>query len=360
MYLGGPGGTDKSRVVNALRSFFDLRKQARCFRLAAYTGVAARNIGGATLHSLLQMNQSDGKLSQKTKGELAAMWEGVDYLFVDEVSMLGCEMLHNVSRVLTDAKGVTSAFGGLNVILASDFAQLPPIGDTKLYKDINISSLSAAATNCAQKKVLGRLLWLSFETVVILHETMRQSGEDNVKFVNLLEQLRNGACSDEDYHVLASRCLRQGAVPERGQQWKFAPVIVANNTIRDAINYRVAEAFARQVGAELHWYHARDTHLRSVVTEPALIQKLEEHHSGLTKHRLRRIPLVIGMPVSINQNFDVCAGVVNGSKGILRKIRYTTDKQGQRHLESCVVSSCSPVFIIIMIVTTTTFLNDPA
>jgi hypothetical protein len=30
---------------------------------------------------------------------------------------------------------------------------------------------------------------------------------------------------------------------------------------------------------------------------------------------------VIGMPVAINQNFDVAAGVVNGSHGILRRLR---------------------------------------
>ena len=46
MYLGGPGGTGKSRVVSALRDFFEMRKEQRRFRLAAYTGVAARNIGG--------------------------------------------------------------------------------------------------------------------------------------------------------------------------------------------------------------------------------------------------------------------------------------------------------------------------
>ena len=75
----------------------------------------ARNIGGATLHSLLQMNES-GR-------ELSAMWEGVDYLFADEFSMLGCEMLHKISRALTEAKGSTGAFGGLNVIFAGDFHQ---------------------------------------------------------------------------------------------------------------------------------------------------------------------------------------------------------------------------------------------
>ena len=51
-------------------------------------------------------------------------------------------------------------------------------------------------------------------------------------------------------------------------------------------------------------------------------------HSGQTKHRLHQVPLVIGMPVAINQNFDVAEGIMNGSRGILRNIRYTTDKDG--------------------------------
>ena len=51
---------------------------------------------------------------------------GVDYLFIDEVSMIGCEMLHNISRALTEAKGSMMAFGGVNVIFAGDFAQLTP------------------------------------------------------------------------------------------------------------------------------------------------------------------------------------------------------------------------------------------
>ncbi|KAJ7251177.1 hypothetical protein B0H12DRAFT_1018764, partial [Mycena haematopus] len=57
MFLAGPGGTGKSRVIDALREFFELRGQSRRFRLAAYTGVAARNIRGMTLHSALCLKQ---------------------------------------------------------------------------------------------------------------------------------------------------------------------------------------------------------------------------------------------------------------------------------------------------------------
>jgi hypothetical protein len=43
------------------------------------------------------------------------------------------------------------------------------------------------------------------------------------------------------------------------------------------------------------------------------------------------------MPVAVNQNFDVAAGVVNGSYGFLRRIRYFTDGEGKRYLKSCIV-----------------------
>jgi hypothetical protein len=336
MYLGGPGGTGKSRVVNALRDFFNLRRQPRRFRLAAYTGVAARNIGGATLHSLLQMSEVGRQASAKGKRDLAAMWDGVDYLFIDEVSMIGCEFLHNISRALTDAKGNTAAFGGVNVIFAGDFAQLSPIGDVRLYKSMDTSSMSSATTNRAQAKVLGKLLWLSVDTVVILHETMRQAGSENGRFVDLLHRLRCGVCTNADYELLRSRMLRNvGSVVN--DEWLSAPVIVANNTTRDAINVRATEAFAERTGRALHWYHAVDTHRKSVITDAELIEILESQHSGQTKHRLRRIPLVVGMPVSINQNFDVNAGIVNGSSGFLRGVRYSSDNEGRRFLKSCVV-----------------------
>ncbi|KAJ7779991.1 hypothetical protein B0H16DRAFT_1223117, partial [Mycena metata] len=55
MHLGGPGGTGKSRVIDALQDFFVARKQPRRFRLASYTGVAARNISGMTLHAALML-----------------------------------------------------------------------------------------------------------------------------------------------------------------------------------------------------------------------------------------------------------------------------------------------------------------
>jgi len=111
-----------------------------------------------------------------------------------------------------------------------------------------------------------------------------------------------------------------------------------NNAAGDVINRRAAEVFAVQAGVDLHWYHAMDTHNRSLITgEASVINKLEKQDSGQMKHRLQKIPLVVGMPVAVNQNFDVAAGVVNSSYGFSRKIRYFLDEKGWQYLKSCIV-----------------------
>ncbi|KAG1846989.1 hypothetical protein DFJ58DRAFT_626879, partial [Suillus subalutaceus] len=85
---GGPAGTGKSRAINTLKDFFVRRNQARRFRLASYMGVAARNISGMALHASLLLNQRRSSAANtQTQRDLTAMWEGIDHLFIDEVSM---------------------------------------------------------------------------------------------------------------------------------------------------------------------------------------------------------------------------------------------------------------------------------
>ena len=161
MYLGGAGGTGKSRVIKALKEFFIRRGQSRRFRLASYTGVAAKNISGMTVHAALSINQRNKSGSQsKTHRDLVAMWEGVDFFFIDEISMIGCTMLYKISEALIDSKSIDAPFGGINLIVAGDFAQLPPVGETRLYANIDTSKNRSASTR-NQETVFGKLLWLS-------------------------------------------------------------------------------------------------------------------------------------------------------------------------------------------------------
>ena len=49
--------------------------------------------------------------------------------------------------------------------------------------------------------------------------------------------------------------------------------------------------------------------------------------------------MVLGMPVMFTQNFNVQAGVVNGSTGILKQIRYQMDTNNKQHVVSAWVTS---------------------
>ena len=58
MHLGGMGGTGKSRVINALISFFKSVGKGHIFLIVAPTGTAASLVGGQTYHSVLAFNSS--------------------------------------------------------------------------------------------------------------------------------------------------------------------------------------------------------------------------------------------------------------------------------------------------------------
>lgn len=335
MYIGGAGGTGKSRVINALKDFFNRRNESRRFRLSSYTGVAARNISGMTLHAALNIGaNARGAGRGRSHRDLVTMWDGVDYLFVDEVSMIGCNFLTTISESLCEAKGSTSAFGGVNIIFAGDFAQLPPVNESRLYSHLKTSGMGRIA---GQKAVFGKLLWLSIKTVVILTEIMRQSGNENTRFIELLDRLREGKCTQNDFDLLNTRLIKNAKPNWNGPDWQNVPLIVRNNEEKDAINAHAAEAFARQTGRELHWYYAKDNRRGQALEDEELKDALLGLHSGKTKMRLGKLPLVIGMPVMITQNFNVPDGIVNGCNGILKRIRFKVDRQGRRYVTSCVI-----------------------
>ena len=122
-----------------------------------------------TLHAALSLNQRcKGGNRGKTVHDLVTMWEEVEYLFIDEVSMIGCNFLLQISEALTAAKGNTPAFFEcINIIFTGDFAQLPPVGQTHLFSYIKTAEVSMKR---GQNSVLGKLLWLSLKTIVILTE----------------------------------------------------------------------------------------------------------------------------------------------------------------------------------------------
>ena len=279
-----------------------------------------------TLHAALSLNQHTVLGTKgKTRRDLVAMWEGVDYLFIDEVSIIGCNFSLKISEALTEAKQKTSAFGGMNIIFAGDFTQLPPVRVMYLFAHINIAK---ANTKRGQDDILGKLLWLSVKTVVVLNQVMHQRGPKNDQFVSLLTCLHQGKCSDHDFETLNSRIVKNAKPDWQDPAWNRLPVIISDNAVKDALNERGAELFAQKTGRQMHWYYATDTRSGKEVMDLDLKAHFQSLHSGKTNQQLTRIPLVLGMPVMILQNFDIEAGVVNGCTGTLKRINTGLIRKG--------------------------------
>ncbi|KAJ3850142.1 hypothetical protein EV368DRAFT_26439, partial [Lentinula lateritia] len=151
--------------------------------------------------------------------------------------MLGCRFMLKMSRALSKAKQNELPFGGINIIFAGDFAQLGPVRDPRLFSFVDTSRVGTVS---GQEAVFGKLLWLSVTTVVLLTVIMRQMGDCNQPFVDLLQRLRTVS---PDWSC---------------EKWQHTPTIVSSNRIKDLINERATQAYALRTGQKLHWYYAVD------------------------------------------------------------------------------------------------------
>ena len=169
MYLGGMGGTGKSQVIKALIHFFGERNENHIFLVVAPTGSAAALLNGYTYHSVLGIN--DGEfVSAKSLALIRARLDGVDYIFLDEVSMISCRDMYKISSQAAKALRVhDKPFVGINFIFAGDFAQLPSAcSGASLYSGGIGTQLHSGQSIAQQESAIGKALWHQIMTVVIL------------------------------------------------------------------------------------------------------------------------------------------------------------------------------------------------
>lgn len=152
-----------------------MRNENHRFLVVAPTGAAAALLNGSTYHSVLGINEGGSAGSAKSLAQVKAKLDGVDYIFLDEVSMLSCRDMYRISAQCAKARGeCNEAFGGINFIFAGDFAQLPPaMNSPPLYAGHIGTQLNSGQKVESQEAAIGKALWHQVNTVVIEaeHET---------------------------------------------------------------------------------------------------------------------------------------------------------------------------------------------
>ena len=196
LIINGVAGTGKSFVINAIRYLL----QSKC-AVTATTGKAAFNIQGITIHSLLKLPvgvRNQKELSGESLCRLQQTLRGIDYIIIDEYSMLGQVAFGWVDRRCRQATGLgDKMFGRMSLILVGDPGQLPPVADKPLYhaKPSNDIGLQ------------GCIAYMMFDKVVKLTVNQRVHGASNEQsqFRDLLQRLRLGQSTVKDWNMLLTR-----------------------------------------------------------------------------------------------------------------------------------------------------------
>ena len=116
--------------------------------------------------------------------ELQENMRGVDYLIIDEFSMLGQVTLFWVDRRLREATGHKDLmFGGLSVILTGDPGQLPPVLEKPMWAPLQ--------PDCHANNRAGRNIYRRIRLAFILSFKFRQAKctkGDQPSFPDILDE----------------------------------------------------------------------------------------------------------------------------------------------------------------------------
>ncbi|MDN6275868.1 AAA family ATPase [Psychrobacter sp.] len=131
VFLTGSAGSGKTYTLNQYIDY--LRARRVPVAVTASTGIAATHMNGTTIHSWsgigIKDELSDRDLTNLSRKQfLADRLKETAVLIIDEISMLHAKQLNLVSQVLKHVRKNDTAFGGIQVVVAGDFFQLPPIG----------------------------------------------------------------------------------------------------------------------------------------------------------------------------------------------------------------------------------------
>lgn len=292
VFLTGAAGTGKSFTLNILCNWFKDNKIS--YAITSTTGISALLVNGVTLHSWAGVGLGNGHKDHllnmvRKKPKAVRRWCSTKVLIIDEISMLSPDLFESLNYIGTKLRSNNKPFGGLQLILTGDFAQLPPI-DSEYVFNSNIWNLVV-------------------DKVIYLKQNMRQA--DPV-FSNMLSELRMGIVSENSIKILNDRLN----APILNVDPEIKPTqLYSGRDMVDSINIQCLYNLI-QNGNGLIVYKAHD----EVRSKSGLSNTIsEEYMNRLNKSTPSRFELevCVDAQVMLLCNLDVKSGLCNGSRGVI-------------------------------------------
>jgi len=194
VFVTGDAGTGKSTLLRRLLE--ESRARGRCVAVLAPTGCAAVNVGGQTIHSFFSIPPRFIAPQEPIHPKNRQLLRDLDTLFIDEVSMVRADVMAAIDRSLRNARReYGSPFGGLQIVLVGDLAQLPPV---VRKEEAAFFSVEYPGPYFFQTGDFPRTHFFMAE----LQEPFRHQDE---RFREILAHLRNNALSSDDLTDLNQR-----------------------------------------------------------------------------------------------------------------------------------------------------------
>jgi hypothetical protein len=311
-YIGGPGGTGKSRIVDALRYVFAARGQLHHLQITGTSGSAAAQIGGTTLHSAcgLDTHRSHNTRPPTFSEAKKCTWKQKLALVIDEVSMLGGATLFNASCNLQALRDCSDKpFGGIPVVLLmGDFYQFAPVLETSLLVDRIVDPAFAASLGQAIiSHHRGYSLWLMFKTVVLLEEQVR--ARDDPQLGALLDRVRAGTQTQQDLDLLNTKLVDRSQITFKDGLRAVTPL----NRNRWSLNMEAVVDWARFNKRHISIFVSTHTWRSGTLSQNEIVQTIEQGDDSNCK-----VPGIFfyaqGMPVVVNKNIYTGLKIVNGAE----------------------------------------------
>ncbi|KAL3967666.1 antigen [Sarotherodon galilaeus] len=312
-FVSGGAGCGKSHVIKCIyEEATKILHQLPRFRdqadmsypavlLTAFTGTAAFNISGKTLHSLLKLPKS---LKPPYQGlgnaldEVRASLSNAEILVIDEISMVSKDLFAYIHWRLQQIKGNKKPFGGMSILAVGDFYQLPPLGKAKplcVYED-NVFDL-----------------WKDYFHMVNLTEIMRQ--KDDHSFAEVLNRIR--VKQKTDSLEANDKALLTQAIHDIKDCPSNVLHIYATNKEVDKHNSATVTA----LHSDIINIQAEDYRKDPRTGEMVLLADMMKGNKRDLPDNIQAAP---GVRVMIIRNLDVEDGLVNGTFGTITNIVTTT------------------------------------
>lgn len=211
VFLTGKAGTGKTTFLRYIRE-----NTSKQMVILAPTGVAAINAGGATLNSFFQLPFSpfvpgDSRLRTKASEEnpketiyntfkfgkeKLEILQNLELIIIDEVSMVRCDTLDVIDRILkVFRKKSHLPFGGVQIVLIGDARQLPPV--VKKNEDEILSQFYESSYFFSAK---------AFVELDPIHiELKKIYRQKDIFFIDILNKIRENKMSLADFESLNSK-----------------------------------------------------------------------------------------------------------------------------------------------------------